>query len=82
MQYTYELDTRFADERTSVLSEETGRFVRMFAIVGWTLNAVFIITALLVFPGTLQSPVAWAPFAMVAVVAGLTFQAGRRITHR
>jgi hypothetical protein len=82
MQYTYELDTRLTDERTSVLSVGTGRFVRSFAIVGWILNAVFIITVLLVFPGTLQSPVAWTPFAMIAVVAGLTFQAGRQVTHR
>ena len=82
MQYTYELDTRLADQRTPVLSMGTGRFVRSFAIAGLTLNAFFVLTALLAFPDTLQTPVAWAPFALIAVVAGLTFHAGRRLQRR
>ena len=82
MQYTYELDTRLADDRTSVLSTGTGRFVRMFAIGGAALYAAFAVTALLVVPGIAQTPVVWAPMAMIAAVAGITFHAGRRLQRR
>ena len=82
MQYTYELDTRLADERMSVFSTGTGRFVRMFAVGGAALYAAFAVTALLVVPGLAQSPVVWAEMAMIAAVAGITFQAGRRLQRR
>ena len=79
MQYTYELDTRLADERTSVASNSAGRFVRVFAVAGLAVYAAFAITALLVVPGIAQSPVVWAPLAMTAAVAGITFHAGHRL---
>jgi hypothetical protein len=79
MQYTYELETRLADERTSVASSSAGRFVRVFAVVGLAVYAAFAVTALVLVPGIAQSPVVWAPLAMTLAVAGLTFYTGHRL---
>jgi hypothetical protein len=79
MQYTYELDTRLAEDRSSAVTGSAGRFVRMFSVVGLALYAAFAITALLVAPSIAQSPVVWAPLAITVSVAGLTFYAGSRI---
>jgi hypothetical protein len=82
MQYTYELDTRLADDRTSVLSTGNGRFVRIFAIVGSAIYAAFVATALLVAPEIAQSPALWVSVALTMAVARVTFFAGRRLQHR
>ena len=79
MQYTYELDTRLADESASVTSNGTGRFVRVFAVVGLAIYAAFALTAALLVPGLAQSSLLWAHLAMTAAVAGITFHAGQRL---
>ena len=79
MQYTYELDTRLAGERTSVTSNGTGRFVRVFAVAGLAVYAAFAIAAVLLIPGLAHSPALWARLAMTAAVAGITFYAGHRL---
>jgi hypothetical protein len=79
MQHTYELDTRLADDRSSAVSGSTGRFARMFSVVGLALYAAFAVTALLVAPSIAQSPVVWVHLAITVSVAGLTFYIGSRI---
>jgi uncharacterized membrane protein YfbV (UPF0208 family) len=79
MAYTYELDTRLAQERTSIVSNSTGRFVRVFTVVGLAVYAAFAVTTLIVVPGAVQSPVVWAPLAMTVAVAGITFLVGHRL---
>jgi hypothetical protein len=82
MQSTYQLDSAIATEETSFLSLGTGRFVRVFAIVGFAVYAAFAVAALLVAPEIAQSPVLWASVAMTMAVAGITFLAGRRLQRR
>ena len=79
MAYTYELDTHLAEETTSSASIGTGRFVRMFTAVGLAVYAAFAVTALIVVPGAVQSPVVWVPLAMTLAVAGLTLLIANRL---
>ena len=82
MQSTYQLDSAMATEETSFLSLGTGRFVRVFAVVGSAVYAAFAVAALIVAPEIAQSPVLWTSVAMTMAVAGITFLAGRRLQRR
>lgn len=79
MAYTYELDTHLAEEGTSSVSHRTGRFVKVFTAVGLAVYAAFAVTALIVVPGAIQSPVVWAPLAMTLAVASATLLVSSRI---